>query len=114
AARLFGAADRHLRAIPHIMPRSIGEGYDRVLDDLRRALGDAALDAAWTAGSEMTLDDALALALRSGDRSSSPGRVDDRKEVERLAVGRQAEDLGDGDIVEGSDRDRTEAESGGL
>ncbi|MEA3501735.1 MAG: hypothetical protein U9R47_03105, partial [Actinomycetota bacterium] len=66
AVRLFGAADRHLRAIPHIMSRSIGEGYDHALADLRRTLGDAASDTAWTAGSAMTLDDALTLALGSG------------------------------------------------
>ncbi|MCL1598240.1 MAG: hypothetical protein M3094_03585, partial [Actinomycetia bacterium] len=63
AVKLFGAADRHLRAIPHIIPPSVSEGYDCALADLRETLGDAALEAAWTAGRAMTLDDALAVAL---------------------------------------------------
>ncbi|VAV91962.1 Transcriptional regulator, AfsR family [hydrothermal vent metagenome] len=63
ALRLFGAADRHLRAIPHILPPSVTEGYDRALADLRETLGGAGLEAARNEGSAMTLDDALDLAL---------------------------------------------------
>ncbi|MEN8114252.1 MAG: tetratricopeptide repeat protein, partial [Actinomycetota bacterium] len=63
AVRLFGAADHHLRAMPHIMPPSIGDRYDRTLADLRRTLGDAVWETAWSEGSAMSLDDALDLAL---------------------------------------------------
>jgi len=63
AVRLFGAADRHLRAIPHVLPPSVEDGYDRALSDLRETLGGTALDAARIEGSSLTLDDALALAL---------------------------------------------------
>jgi len=64
AVRLFAAADRHRRAIPHVMPSSVGDRYDRELADLRRTLGDDAFDAEWAEGTAMTLEDAVTLARR--------------------------------------------------
>ncbi|MEN8234661.1 MAG: tetratricopeptide repeat protein, partial [Actinomycetota bacterium] len=73
AVRLFGAADHHLRAISQIMPRSIGDDYDRALADLRLSLGDRVWEAARDAGREMSLDDAIGLALKpSGTEAGDP------------------------------------------
>jgi tetratricopeptide (TPR) repeat protein len=64
APRLFAAADRHLRSIPHIMPPSIGAGYEVVLADLRRTLGEPAFNAAWDAGLTLPLNDAIDMAAQ--------------------------------------------------
>jgi predicted ATPase/class 3 adenylate cyclase len=65
AARLFGAAEA-LRHESHAPMTSVErEEYDSALVDLNRQLDRSALDAAWAAGGDLTLNEAVAVALSS-------------------------------------------------
>jgi DNA-binding CsgD family transcriptional regulator len=87
AARVIAAADQARGA----MGLSRHESLDAVVADLRTALGDGTFDDAWTAGAQLSLDDAVAYVRRSrgargrpsgGWASLTPTELD----VVRLAV----------------------------
>jgi non-specific serine/threonine protein kinase len=63
SARLFGAARQALAGIPHIMPPSIGRGYDETIAELRRSIGEKAVEALGAAGAELPLEEAVEYAL---------------------------------------------------
>jgi tetratricopeptide (TPR) repeat protein len=62
AAQLFGAAERALHGLPHIMPPTIGRGYAEATADLRDKMGTARFEHLTGVGHEMTRDDAIAYA----------------------------------------------------
>ena len=63
SARLFGAARQALAAIPHMMPPSIGRGYDEAIAQLRGAIGAERTEALIAAGTGMSPDEAVELAI---------------------------------------------------
>ena len=65
AARLLGASERLVSETG--MPRDDPADYEETLATLRAALGDAAFEEAWTAGAELSDDEALSLAARCLD-----------------------------------------------
>lgn len=62
SARLFGAAERALADIPHIMPPSIGARYERILEGLRRSIGPATIASLLKEGALLSPDEAVRLA----------------------------------------------------
>jgi predicted ATPase/class 3 adenylate cyclase len=62
AARLFGAAQL-TRSAMHFAPGTFGAYWMQEQAALRASLGDAAFDAAYAAGAELTLEEAAAIAL---------------------------------------------------
>ena len=73
AAQLFGAAEARLRQLD--VPLFYGDLYDYEvnLSALRAQLDGAILDAAWAEGERMTLDQAVAYALREGEADEPLG-----------------------------------------
>jgi predicted ATPase len=69
SARLFGAAERALAAIPHIMPPTIGARYERIVEELRHSLGDLRFEALLAEGTKLSLTEVLDLATW---RSATP------------------------------------------
>jgi predicted ATPase/Tfp pilus assembly protein PilF len=64
AARLLGAADAQLEAIGVRRTAAADqESYDRVLTDLRAALGDERFSSCWNEGQAMRIDQAVAYAI---------------------------------------------------
>jgi predicted ATPase/DNA-binding SARP family transcriptional activator len=72
AVGLLAAADRRLRALPHIVPASMAGDHRRSLAALRSELGDRAWEAAWAEGEALALDDAICLCT-SGERPAIAG-----------------------------------------
>ncbi len=65
AARLTGAMTALREQIGAYLEEPLRPRFDRMLAAIRSALSDAAFEAAWAAGREMTLDEAIACALES-------------------------------------------------
>jgi len=63
AARLAGATAAHLGALGAPLDRQFRKPYEGAIATARAILGDAAFMAAWEAGKEMSLDEAIAYAL---------------------------------------------------
>ncbi len=63
AARLLGAAEAVRSRIDAPLPLNERSRYERLVESLRVQLEEALFAAAWADGQEMTLDDAIALAL---------------------------------------------------
>jgi len=66
SARLFGAAERALAAIPHIMVPSTGARYERIQQELRHSLGDTAFEGLRTQGAKLSVEEAVGLARATG------------------------------------------------
>lgn len=64
AARLFGAAEALLAAAGARFSDTDRVGYRDSVAGVRAQLGDEAFEAAWNAGRQMTLDEAIAYALQ--------------------------------------------------
>jgi hypothetical protein len=71
AARLLGAVERLRHATDASLAPPEKAAPECLLAAVRAALGEAAFAAAWAAGREMSLDDAIVFALEGS--SSSPG-----------------------------------------
>src|SRR5262249_12941700 len=67
ATRLFGVAEALREAINAPLPPNERENYDQNVALVRQVLGEAAFTTAWAAGRAMTLDQAMAYALRESD-----------------------------------------------
>ena len=63
AARLFGAAEVIRETIAFPVSPHHRAGYDSTVSEAREALGEEAFVAAWAAGRQMTMDEAIACAL---------------------------------------------------
>lgn len=63
SAGLFGAARQALAAIPHIMPPSIGRGYDETIEKLCSAIGEDSVESLMAAGAEISPANAVEFAL---------------------------------------------------
>jgi hypothetical protein len=63
AARLLGASESALARIGALHQPSDKPEYDRIVAAVRARLDDAAFQAAWAQGREMTLQQAVAYAL---------------------------------------------------
>jgi tetratricopeptide (TPR) repeat protein len=65
AVRLLGAAQGVAQILGQSLPVAVArpEEYQRTVDGARAALGEAAFAAAWAAGQEMTLEEAIRYAL---------------------------------------------------
>ena len=100
AARLLGAADGIRQRTGEVRFAIFRAGYDASLDELRKAMGEAEFDAAWTEGAALSTEEAIAYAQRgrgerkrpsSGWASLTPAELD----VVRLV----SEGLGNKDIA---------------
>ena len=78
AARLLGAAEANRELLgTTLMPRELA-GYEKNVDTLRAALGEAAFVAAWAEGRRMSPDEARAEAIWVMDaiqKAPGPGRL---------------------------------------
>jgi non-specific serine/threonine protein kinase len=108
AAWLLGAAEAQRSAIGFRLPAPDVLERDRILDQVRPALGEPEFTKVWTAGGSKTLDDAVTLALEAGEpptpattvppRSSGPTYPDalSTREIEvlqRLVAGRTNKEI---------------------
>ncbi|MDQ5825029.1 MAG: tetratricopeptide repeat protein [Chloroflexota bacterium] len=64
AARLFGAADALTQATGEAVPVANRGEYTQTVSGVRDSLGERAFEAAWDVGREMSLEEAVAYALR--------------------------------------------------
>ena len=62
AATLLAAVAAAIERLGTPLPPNLVDAYDRLLADVRAALGPALFDALWQAGSEMSLESAIAFA----------------------------------------------------
>jgi hypothetical protein len=69
AARLLGAGDAQLRAQGVRLHHGDRSEHDRIADGLRNALGEDAFASRYAEGAELSLGQAVQLALSSSDRS---------------------------------------------
>jgi non-specific serine/threonine protein kinase len=114
AARLFGAAYTYLERRGALIDPSDQPEHDRNMAFVRAQLGEAAFNAAWAEGQEMTLEQAVAYALSASDsdiasRSASrPDRVPEQssdltrreREVARLiAEGKSNREIADALVI---------------
>lgn len=85
SARLFGAADGIRRRTGEVRFRIFQAAHDAAVEELRNALQPNDFNAAWTAGSQLSTDDAIAYAQRgrgerkrpsSGWESLTPAELD--------------------------------------
>jgi predicted ATPase/class 3 adenylate cyclase len=65
AARLFGAADSHRKAIGFVYPPGLLQLQAPSVERTRTALGDTAFETAWSDGGSMSFEDAVTYALDS-------------------------------------------------
>jgi hypothetical protein len=63
AAQLLGAVDSALRALNAVMEPDIQHFHAQILAAVREALGEAAFQMAWQAGSQWSLEEAVTLVL---------------------------------------------------
>jgi len=70
AARLLGAADQLRKAMDFHMPAAERAEQEAMLAGLRSALDEGTFEAAWTEGKGMSIEDAVADALSSGQEST--------------------------------------------
>lgn len=66
SACLFGAAQRALADVPHIMPPTIGARYAQICGELGKSLGEARFGSLQAEGSRWSLDEAVAAARGTG------------------------------------------------
>jgi non-specific serine/threonine protein kinase len=64
AAQLFGSAEALRAPLNSVIDPADVPDYERLVAELRAALGDTAFDEAWQAGGALPLADAIALGLR--------------------------------------------------
>jgi DNA-binding CsgD family transcriptional regulator len=112
AARLFGAAYTYLERSSTLIDPSDQPEHDRNIAFVRAQLGEAAFDAAWAEGQEMTLDQAVAHARAASDvpstshprlnkESRQPGGLT-RRELEvalRIAEGKSNREIADALVI---------------
>jgi DNA-binding CsgD family transcriptional regulator len=72
AARLMGAADAIRRCIGYMHFQLYRAGYDRTVMTLRTSIGDAAFEQAWAEGAGLSVDEAVAYALRGRGERKRP------------------------------------------
>jgi DNA-binding CsgD family transcriptional regulator len=72
AARLMGAADAIRRRIGYIRFQLYQPGYTNAVTTLRTSMGDAAFEQAWAEGAALSVDEAVAYALRGRGERKRP------------------------------------------
>jgi non-specific serine/threonine protein kinase len=93
AAQLCGAAATWREAVSHpLLPPDRAE-YDRQLERLRAALGEAAFAAAWAAGAALSLDQAAEYALAAAPTPDAVTRVPAGSPPEQSSTSRVASPL---------------------
>ncbi|MFN2250787.1 MAG: tetratricopeptide repeat protein [Anaerolineae bacterium] len=86
AVRLWGAADRQIEDGGVHLPATVVDEHHRHVQEAKRQLGDAAFEQAWGEGRAMTLDAAVAVALRKpeaapAERPATDAQADPTKRL---------------------------------